>query len=165
VHVTLYASELGVAISQACYATSENHERAVLKTLLGQPLYCQIQRQFERKRQIPFLAVDQEISHGRGITWTLRAKEEPEHIRQEWFDTSWIVEVVTTGMCDSKPFNAKHLFLTSFRTASEGLLHLARNRWSIEGWHWIRDTRLNVDAHRYRGNGAGVMGRLRTAAL
>ena len=35
-HVTLYASELGVAISQACYATSENHERAVLKNLLGE---------------------------------------------------------------------------------------------------------------------------------
>ena len=28
-HVILYASELGVAISQACYATSEYHERAV----------------------------------------------------------------------------------------------------------------------------------------
>ncbi len=35
-HVTLYASEQGVAISQACYATSENHERAVLKKLLGE---------------------------------------------------------------------------------------------------------------------------------
>jgi hypothetical protein len=35
-HVTLYASELGVAISQACYATSENYERAVLKNLLGE---------------------------------------------------------------------------------------------------------------------------------
>jgi hypothetical protein len=45
------------------------------------------------------------------------------------------------------------------------LLQLARNRWSIEGWHWIRDTQLHEDAHRYRGNGAGVMGSLRTAAL
>jgi hypothetical protein len=34
--VTLYASELGVAISQACHATSENHEQAVLKKLLGE---------------------------------------------------------------------------------------------------------------------------------
>jgi hypothetical protein len=40
-----------------------------------------------------------------------------------------------------------------------------RNRWSIEGWHWIRDTQFHEDAHRYRGNGAGVMGSLRTAAL
>ena len=35
-HVTLYASELGVAMRQACDATSENHERAVLKKLLGE---------------------------------------------------------------------------------------------------------------------------------
>jgi predicted transposase YbfD/YdcC len=128
-------------------------------------LHRQIQRQFEGKRQIPFLAEDQEISHGRDITWTLRAKEAPEHIRQEWVGTSWIVEVVSTGTRDGKPFNAKHLFLTSLRTSPECLLQLARNRWSIEGWHWIRDTQLHEDAHRYRGNGAGVMGSLRTAAL
>ena len=35
-HVTLYSAAMGVAISQACYATGENHERAVLKTLLGE---------------------------------------------------------------------------------------------------------------------------------
>jgi hypothetical protein len=40
-----------------------------------------------------------------------------------------------------------------------------RDRWSIEGWHWIRDTQLHGDAHRYRGNGAGVMVTRRTAAL
>ena len=34
--VTLYSAALGVAISQACYATGENHERAGLKTLLGE---------------------------------------------------------------------------------------------------------------------------------
>ena len=34
--VTLYSAALGVAISQACYATSVNHERAVLKKLLGE---------------------------------------------------------------------------------------------------------------------------------
>ena len=40
-----------------------------------------------------------------------------------------------------------------------------RNRSSIEGWHWIRYSQLHEDAHRYRGNGAGVMASLRTAAL
>ena len=35
----------------------------------------------------------------------------------------------------------------------------------IEGWHWIRDTHLHEDAHRYRGNGAGVMATLQSAAL
>ncbi|WP_232756064.1 hypothetical protein [Vulcanococcus limneticus] len=40
-----------------------------------------------------------------------------------------------------------------------------RERWSLESWHWIRDTQLREDDHRYRGNGAGVMAALRTAAL
>jgi len=40
-----------------------------------------------------------------------------------------------------------------------------RDRWSIEGWHWIRETQLHEDAHRYRGNGAGALASLRTAAL
>jgi predicted transposase YbfD/YdcC len=34
--VTLYSAALGVEISQACYATGENHERAVLRQLLGE---------------------------------------------------------------------------------------------------------------------------------
>jgi hypothetical protein len=34
--VTLYSAALGMAVSQACYATGENHERAVLRQLLGE---------------------------------------------------------------------------------------------------------------------------------
>ena len=34
--VTLYSAALGVAISQACCATGENHKRAVLRQLLGE---------------------------------------------------------------------------------------------------------------------------------
>jgi hypothetical protein len=34
--VTLYSASLGMAISQACYATDENHKWAVLKQLLGE---------------------------------------------------------------------------------------------------------------------------------
>jgi predicted transposase YbfD/YdcC len=45
------------------------------------------------------------------------------------------------------------------------LLRLVRERWSLESWHWIRDTQLREDDHRYRGKGAGVMATLRTAAL
>ena len=51
------------------------------------------------------------------------------------------------------------------RTTPEALLRQVRDRWSIESWHWIRDTQLHEDAHRYRGNGAGAMASLRTAAL
>jgi hypothetical protein len=36
VQVTLFSAALGVAISQACYATGENHELAVLRQLLGE---------------------------------------------------------------------------------------------------------------------------------
>ena len=41
-------------------------------------LHRQIASQFKGKRMIPFVATDQEISHGRNTTWTLRAKEAPE---------------------------------------------------------------------------------------
>jgi hypothetical protein len=37
-------------------------------------LHRQIRSQFQGKRHIPFVATDHEISHGRDITWTLRAK-------------------------------------------------------------------------------------------
>ena len=66
---------------------------------------------------------------------------------------------------ETAPFQSKHVFPTSLRTSTEALLHLVRDRWSIVGWYWIRDTQLHEDAHRYRGNGAGVMETLRTAAM
>jgi hypothetical protein len=109
-------------------------------------LHRQILSQFQGKRHVPFVATDHEISHGRTITWTLRAKQAPEHIREAWIGTSWIVEVAATGSRDGKPFQARHLFLTSLRTTPEALLQLVRDRWSIEGWHWIRDTQLHEDA-------------------
>jgi hypothetical protein len=95
----------------------------------------------------------------------LRANQAFEHIKEAWIGSSWIVEVTASGTRDSKPFQASHLFLTSLRTTSEALLQLVRDRWSIEGWHWIRNTQLHEDGYRYRGNGAGVMATLRTAAL
>jgi len=103
----------------------------------------------------------------------LRAKQAPEHIAQAWIGISWIVQVAATGTRDGRPFQATHLFLTSLRTTPEALLQLVRDRWSnrfaeakgYEGWHWIRDSQLHEDAHHYRGNGAGAMATLRTAAL
>ncbi len=127
-------------------------------------LHRQIRRQFQGKRQIRFLATDHEVSHGRDISWMLRAKQAPEHRREAWVGTSWIVEVAADGIRDGKPFRATHLFLTSLRRP-EALLKLVRDRWILEGWHWIRDTQLHQNAHRYRGNGAGVMATLRTTAL
>jgi hypothetical protein len=109
--------------------------------------------------------MDHEISHGRDITWTLRAKHAPDHIREAWLGTSWIAELQAIGTRDGRPFQATHLFLSSLRTTPEALLRLVRDRWSLESWHWIRGTQLHEDAHRHRGNGAGAMATLRTAAL
>ena len=129
-------------------------------------MYRQIRSQFQGTRRIPFLAMDHEVGNGREITWIVRAKEAPEHIRSAWSGNSWIVEVVTEGTREGKPFRATHRFLTSLRTTPEAQLQLVRDRWSLEGWHWIRETQLHEDAHRYRGNGAGALASsLRTAAL
>ena len=137
-------------------------------------LHREIRSQFQGKRHITFVAGDHEISHGPDITWRLRAKQAPEHIREAWIGTSWIVEVTSSGTLVTKLFHAAHLYCcarrtsrcdTSLRTTPEALLQLVRDRWSIECWHWVRDTQLHEDAHRYRGNGAGAMATLRTAAL
>jgi len=128
-------------------------------------LHRQIQSQFQVKRHIPFVTMDHEVGHGRDITLTLHAKQAPEYIREAWIGTSWIVEMSADGSRVGKPFQATHLFLTNLRTTPEALLQLVRDRWSIEGWHWICDTQLHEDGHRNRGNGAGVMATLRTAAL
>jgi hypothetical protein len=56
-------------------------------------LHDQIGSQFQGKRQIPFVATDHAVNHGRDISWTLRAKQTPVHIQGAWVGTSWIVEV------------------------------------------------------------------------
>jgi hypothetical protein len=119
------------------FSTAPGAGRRLTPDSQGQPADAasQIQRQFEGKRQIPFLAKDHEIRHGRDITWRLRAKEASVHIREEWVGTSWIVDVVTTGRRDGKTFHAKHLFFTSLRTTLEALIRQVRDRWSIEGLH------------------------------
>jgi hypothetical protein len=66
---------------------------------------------------------------------------------------------------DGQLFRATQVFLTSLRTTPEALLQLVHNRWSLAGWHWIRDTQLHADAHRYQGNGAGVMASLVNVAM
>ena len=75
------------------------------------------------------------------------------------------MELLASGSRDGKPFMARHLLLTSLRTTPEAMLRLIRELWSIESLHWIRDTQLHEDKHRYRRNGAGVLATLRTAAL
>jgi len=82
-----------------------------------------IRTQFKGKRKIHFVARDHEISHVRNISWTLRAKQAPDHITEAWIDTSWIVEVTASGTRDTQPFHATHLFLTILRITLEALLN------------------------------------------
>ncbi|QPN68338.1 ISAs1 family transposase [Synechococcus sp. CBW1006] len=131
-------------------------------------LHRQISRQFEGKRRIPFTATDQEKRHGRDTRWELRAKEAPDHIKEAWPGSAWIVKLITTTTKrNGKHSVTRHLFITTVRTAPEGLLRLIRQRWSIENeWHWARDTQLGEDAHRYTHRiGAPVFAFLRTVVM
>jgi predicted transposase YbfD/YdcC len=88
-------------------------------------------------------------------------------IRERWLGANWIVEPVSTGRCDGKPFHHIHLFITTLRTSPKALLRLVRQRWAIENqWHWPRDTQFGEDAHRYtHRNGVRDLALLRTTAL
>jgi hypothetical protein len=77
-------------------------------------LYRQIQSQFQGKRHIPFTASDHEKHHGRDTLWELSAKEAPEHIKENWPGSAWIVEVITeTLTAGGKRTVRRHLFLTA----------------------------------------------------
>jgi predicted transposase YbfD/YdcC len=111
---------------------------------------------------------DVDAGHGRQVRWTLRARNATDSIRERWVGASWIVELVSTGWRDGKPFHHIHLFIiTTLRTSPKALLRLVRQRWAIENqWHWPRDTQLGEDAHRYsQRNGVQVLALLRTLAL
>ena len=101
------------------------------------------------------------------MRWTLRARNATDAIRERWAGASWIIELVSTGWRDGKPFHHVHLFITTLRTSPKALLRLVRQRWAIENqWHWPRDTQLGEDAHRYtQRNGVQVLALLRTLAL
>jgi hypothetical protein len=60
---------------------------------------------------------------------------------------------------------ASNRFIINLRTTPEALLQLARERWSIESWHSLRDTEPREDAYRYQGNGVRALAVLRTAGL
>ena len=123
--------------------------------------------QFEGKRHIPFTATAEEKRHGRDTRWELRAKEAPDHIKEAWPGSAWIVELFTTKTTRKGTSSVRHLFITTIRTTPEALLRLIRQRWSIENeWHWARDTQLGEDAHRYANRiGTPVFSFLRTVVM
>jgi hypothetical protein len=81
---------------------------------------------------IPVEIIDADDSHGRQVRWTLRARHATDAIRERWVGATWIVELVSTGWRDGKPFHHVHFFITTLRTRPKALLRLVRQRWAIE---------------------------------
>ncbi len=73
----------------------------------------------------------------------------------------------SVGTREGRPIEETRYYVTSLRTTAKALLQHERDRWSIENsWHWVRDTQLREDAHRYRErNGVQVLAGLRTVVL
>ena len=118
-------------------------------------------------KRVPFQASASERGHGRESTWTLRAMEAPEWIKEIWPGSALIIAVRSVGTREGRPIEETRYYVTSLRTTAKALLQHVRDRWSIENsWHWVRDTQLREDAHRYRErNGVQVLAGLRTVAL
>ena len=81
--------------------------------------------QFEGKRHIPFTATAEEKRHGRDTRWELRAKEAPDHIKEAWPGSAWIVELFTTKTTRKGTSSVRDLFITTIRTTPEALLRLS----------------------------------------
>ncbi|MDM7938619.1 MAG: ISAs1 family transposase [Cyanobium sp. CZS 48M] len=131
-------------------------------------LHRQIGCQFQGKRQIPHAATNQDKRNGSDTTCELRAKEAPEHIKENWPGSAWIVEVITSTLTSKGTRTNRCLyFITTLHIKPQAMLRLIRLRWSIENeLHWARDVQLGEDAHRYsERNGVQVLGLLRNLAL
>jgi predicted transposase YbfD/YdcC len=108
-----------------------------------------------------------ELDHGRDITWTLRAMPAPEWVVEQWPGSATILAVRSKGTREGKPTDETRYYVTSLRTGAKALLRHVRQRWSIENsWHWVRDTQLREDAHRYQEiNGVQILATLRSMAI
>jgi len=146
------------------------HQRQSTKSFSTDP------RSLTYAKRVPFQASDAERGHGRESTWTLRAMESPEWIKKIWPGSALIIAVQSVGKGEGRPIEESRYYVfaertyrcdTSLRTTANALLQHVRYRWSIENsWHWVRDTQLREDAHRYREcNGVQVLAGLRTVAL
>jgi hypothetical protein len=118
-------------------------------------------------RRVPLKAMASEVGHGRTTTWSLRAMPAPEWVMDTWPSSATIIAVRSTGLRSGKPVDETRFYVTSLRTSAKTLLRHVRDRWSIENsWHWVRDTQLREDAHRYREvNGVQTLATLRPMGL
>jgi hypothetical protein len=78
-------------------------------------LYQQIVSQFRGHSHFPVEICDVEASHGHQVHWQLRARNATDTIRQRWAGASWIIELVSTGRRNGKPFHHLHKFITTLQ--------------------------------------------------
>ncbi len=95
-------------------------------------LYQQTVSKFRGLRYFSVEISEVEAGHGRQVRWQLRASNATDTIRKRWAGVSWIIELVSTGRRDGKPFHHVHLFVTTLRTSPQALLRLVCQRWAIE---------------------------------
>jgi hypothetical protein len=79
-------------------------------------LLRQIVAQFRGHRHFPFEISDFEAGHGLQVSWDLRARNATDAIRERWSGASWIIELVSIGVRDGKPF--RHVHHYGFRLTS-----------------------------------------------
>lgn len=91
----------------------------------------------------------------------------PEWVVEQWPGSATILAVRSKGTREGKPTDETRYYVTSLRTGAKALLRHVRQRWSIENsWHWVRDTQLREDAHRYQEiNGVQILATLRSMAI
>jgi hypothetical protein len=65
------------------------------------------------------------------VLWKLRERNAADAIRERWIGASWIIELVSSGKRDGKPFRHVHHLMATIRTSPKALLRLVRQRWAI----------------------------------
>lgn len=118
-------------------------------------------------RRVAWRASRDELDHGRDITWTLRAMPAPEWVVEQWPGSATIIAVRSQGVRAGTSVDETRDLGTRLRTGAKILLRHVRQRWLIENsWHWVRNTQLWEDAHRYREeNGVQILATLRSTAI
>ncbi|MCP9859680.1 MULTISPECIES: ISAs1 family transposase [unclassified Cyanobium] len=87
--------------------------------------------------------------------------------KENWPRSVLIITVRSADTHEGRAINETSYYIIILRNKAKELLQHVRERWSIENsWHWVRDTQLREDAHRYREcNGVQVLAALHTMAL
>jgi len=118
-------------------------------------------------KRVPFQASASEGGHGRESTLTLRAMEAPKWFKEIWPRSALIIAVRSDGKREIMPTEEPRYYVASLSTTATTLAQHVQYHGPIERTcHWVRDTQLREDDHRYRErNGVQVLAGLCTVAL